>query len=58
MKYLWLPSELEEPDYKEDPVRIDLLSSQILSDITNKKFTLLIKEYYLYSSLYVFVNHS
>lgn len=32
-KYLWLEQDLEEFDYKSDPVRLQLIGSQILNDI-------------------------
>ncbi|KAL4495468.1 hypothetical protein ABPG72_020209 [Tetrahymena utriculariae] len=56
-KYMWLEKDLEEFDYKSDPVRLQLMASQILNDISQMKYLFNDKDYFLYSSLYLFINH-
>ncbi|KAL4449683.1 hypothetical protein ABPG74_007506 [Tetrahymena malaccensis] len=56
-KYMWLEKDLEEFDYKSDPVRLQLMASQILNDISQMKYLFSDKDYFLYSSLYLFINH-
>ncbi|EAR98278.2 RhoGEF domain protein (macronuclear) [Tetrahymena thermophila SB210] len=56
-KYMWLEKDLEEFDYKSDPVRLQLMASQILNDISQMKYVFNDKDYFLYSSLYLFINH-
>ncbi|CAD8158588.1 unnamed protein product [Paramecium pentaurelia] len=51
-KYLYMPLQLEEFDYREDPTRLIYLGFSILEDVYEGKYYLGFKDYCLFAALY------
>lgn len=56
-KAYYLPSEIEEIDYKYDLVRLDQMISQTLNEIKQNKLSLSFNDYCLFGSLMVYMNY-
>ena len=57
-KAIFFKREFEEKDEKNDEVRLNLLTAQILNDISNLKFPMEKKEYALFAGIYLFIKKS
>lgn len=54
-KHLFFSAEVEKESY-QDLIRVQLITYQLLDDITSYKLILILKEYALYTALYLYIN--
>lgn len=54
-KYFFLKTEQEEQDYRLDPVRLRLITYQILDEIAKEKYYYGFNEYSLFAAIYAYL---
>ena len=54
-KQIFLKKEYEEKELKNDDVRLNLLTEQVLNEISNGKYFMEIKEYALFVGIFLFI---